>query len=99
MITYKILWCKTEVEHYLAGQEILIFDRSYKFITMFVIVLFSDILKKMSFQYLVFEDRMHSTQVPLAICHPSEQTLLLKLLMKLLFLWCVAGLSVVLTFI
>jgi len=42
---------------------------------------------------------MHSRQVLLAIYHPSEQNLLLKLLMKLLFLWCVAGLSVVLTFI
>jgi len=38
MITYKNLWCKTEIEHYLDGQEIPTFDRSCKVITMLVIV-------------------------------------------------------------
>jgi hypothetical protein len=38
MIMYKILSCKTEVERYLDGQEILTFDRSCKVITMLVIV-------------------------------------------------------------
>jgi hypothetical protein len=33
---YKILWHKTEVEHYSAGQEILIFDRRCKLIIMLV---------------------------------------------------------------
>ena len=36
MIIYRILWCKTEVEHYSAGQEILIFDISCKLIIMLV---------------------------------------------------------------
>jgi len=36
---YKNLWCKTEIEHYLAGQEIPTFDRSSKVITMLVIVM------------------------------------------------------------
>jgi len=40
MIMYKILWCKTEVERYLDGQEILTFDRSCKVITILVIVPF-----------------------------------------------------------
>ena len=36
MIIYKTLWCKSEVEHYSASQEIPLFDRSYKVITMLV---------------------------------------------------------------
>jgi len=39
VIIYKILWCKTEVEHYSASQEILIFDRSCKLINKLVNVL------------------------------------------------------------
>jgi len=35
---YKILWCKTEVENYLAGPEIPTFNGSCKVITMLVIV-------------------------------------------------------------
>ena len=36
MIIYKILWCKTDVEHSSARQEILIFDRNCKLIIMLV---------------------------------------------------------------
>ena len=57
MITYKNLWCKTEIEHYLAGQEIPTFDRSSKVITMLVIVIgscYETVVSILFLEYVLF---------------------------------------------